>query len=271
LSIFQALVLGITQGLAEFIPISSSGHLVLIPWLFQWQDPGLTFDVALHAGTLLALVVYFRRDLVELVIAFVLGLQKRSFADPQAKLAGLLIIATVPGIIAGALLEQPAQTGFRAAWLVAIMLMALGVTLFAAEMFGKRYKDIEQMSLWDVVLVGVAQAFAIIPGVSRSGATITMGLFRGIKRSSAARFSFLLGIPITAGAAAKHIYEVARMGIPADEQAAFAVGVVSAAVVGFLAIAFLLRYLQRNSTLVFVAYRLVLGIAVLALALGRGS
>jgi undecaprenyl-diphosphatase len=266
----QALILGLVQGITEFVPISSSAHLVILPWLFGWEDPGLTFDVSLHLGTLLAVLAYFWRDWQEIGGGFIRGLARRAPFDEGARLGWFLLVGTIPGGLAGALLEHQAETVFRDLRLVASMLVVLGAVLLLAEYLQRHRKGLAQLTLLDCLLVGIAQASAIVPGVSRSGATITMGLLRGLQREAAARFSFLLATPIILGASAKRLSSLAQGGLPPDERLPFLLGTAAAALAGFATIALLLRYLQRHSTLPFVLYRFAAGLGILAVLFWRG-
>jgi len=286
-TILQAIILGIVQGLTEFIPISSSAHLVIIPWLFQWTDPALeslTFDVALHLGTLLALLVFFATDWVRLIRAGIASIVERKIgSDLDRRLAWLLIIGCIPGGIAGVLLESKITELFHApnapiqsAAMVAmgIIIALLGALLFLAERFARHERKMDQLTLKDAIAIGLAQAFAIFPGVSRSGSTITAGLALGLERETAARFSFLLSAPIIAGAGLKSLWEIYK-GIQAGAIASadlilFPAGFVAAAISGYLCIKFLLRFLQKNSTDIFVYYRWALAALVIVVALARG-
>ncbi|OPX91310.1 MAG: Undecaprenyl-diphosphatase [Pelotomaculum sp. PtaB.Bin117] len=260
LTVLQALVLGIVQGLGEFLPISSSAHLVLVPWVFKWQDPGLSFDVALHMGTLVAVVAFFWRDWARLITN---GLLRKPTRD--GSLFWYLVIATVPGALSGFFLEKQAETVFRNPVLIGIMLIVMGIALYWVDRKAARRKQLYGISLADSLFIGFLQALAIIPGVSRSGITMTAGRFRGLTRETAARFSFLLSTPIIFGAGVAKLDELSA----GDLNAAFITGVVSSAVVGFMSIGFLLRYLTERSFVVFVWYRFVVGIAVITLALVR--
>jgi undecaprenyl-diphosphatase len=262
MNIFQAIVFGAVQGLTEFLPVSSTAHLILLPWFLGWPDPGLAFDVALHAGTLVALLVYFREDWIALVGAG-LGVFRGRTKSPDARMAMLIVAATLPGAIAGVLFEHQVEDALRSPALIAGTLIALALVLVAAEMTGRRKKSVEEISWTDAMLVGAAQALAIVPGVSRSGSTITAGLFRNMQRDAAARFSFYLSAPIIAGAAAKKGLDIIKAGLGADQIAPLVAGIVASAVIGYIAIAFLMRYLQAHNTFLFVAYRIALGIVVL--------
>jgi len=261
LEILHAVVLGLVQGLGEFLPISSSAHLVLVPWLFGWRDPGLAFDVALHVGTLFAVVAYFWRDWLVLLHH---GLTARG--TREAVLFWYLVAATVPGALAGWLLEDYAETVFRAPLLVGTMLIVLGVVLYSADHLGRRLRQLGDITLGQALLIGVAQAFAIIPGVSRSGATITAARLLGIEREAATRFSFLLSTPIIFGAGVMQLKDITL----ADLNLPFVVGVAVSAATGFLAIGFLLRYVTTRNFNIFVWYRLALGLSVLAVVVYRG-
>lgn len=266
----QALILGIVQGLTEFLPVSSSAHLVVFPWLFQWKDPGLTFDVSLHAGTLLAVIAYFWRDWVRLVHGAWLGVKAgRPAGNGEARMFWLLALASIPGALAGAVLEDAAETTLRAPALISALLVGVGVILIVGERLGSRDRLLKHIGVRDAVLIGISQALAILPGVSRSGITITTGLFRGLTRDAAARFSFLMSTPIIGGAALFNMRHLAK-GLSGDERQAFAIGFTAAAVVGFLAIKLLMSYVQRNSLMVFAYYRFGFGALILGLLLMQG-
>jgi len=270
-TVWQALVLGIVQGLTEFLPISSSAHLILVPWLFGWPEPGLAFNVALHLGTLSAVLVYFSRDLLTIARGWLTGLaQRRPLGSPEARIGWAVLIGSVPAGVVGVLLNDAIDQYFHsggggtlAIGLTAVLLMALGAALWLAERAGRRSRSLTEVGLRDGFLVGVAQALALLPGVSRSGSTITAGLFLGFQRAAAARFSFILGIPAIVGAGMLETMHLLRTGLPASERTLFVVGMAASAVTGFLAIAFLLRFLQRRSTAVFVLYRFLLGVFIL--------
>ena len=263
IDVFEAIVLGMVQGIAEFLPISSRAHLILIPWLFGWPDPGLTFDVALHLGTLIALLLYFWKDWVDLTLS-AFKLLNADIKDTDSRLALYIILATIPGGIAGLLFEQ-LEDQISTPSVVAASLIGVAILMRMAEVQGRRKTDFETMRLADALTIGVAQAFAIIPGVSRSGVTITAGLFRGLTRPSAAEFSFLLSAPIVGGAAAKKLIDIARDGLPPGQELPFVVGTIVSALVGYICLAGLIRYLKGHTTFVFINYRIALGIIVLAL------
>jgi len=259
--------MGIVQGLTEFLPISSSGHLIIVPFLFGWTDPFITslaFSVMLHIGTLAALLVYFRSDWVRLVPAGLAAIRDRSFrGDPDRKLAWLLVAATIPAAIAGFLLSDVIETAFRDIGLVALTLVVGAVILWLADRRGGRSKGVEDVSFPVAVAIGAAQALALIPGISRSGISISASRLAGLDREAAARFSFLMATPITAGAA---LFELRR--VVAGETGLevslgpLVVGMIAAFASGMIAIGFLLRYLRTRSLNIFVAYRLVLATIV---------
>jgi undecaprenyl-diphosphatase len=262
---FQALILGLLQGLAEFIPVSSSAHLVLAPWVFGWQDPGLAFDVALHVGTLVALLWYFRAEWLRLLSSALVVVRTRSLQGPEERRLAYLVIGTIPGAIAGVLFERKADEAFRAPVLVASALIIMGILLWLVDLVAPTRRALAGMRWRDAVLIGIAQAFAIVPGVSRSGATITAGRALQLDRESAAVFSFLLSMPIIAGAAAHEMPRLVHAGLTAP----LLIGMISAAVSGWFAIAVVLRYVKRHSYGAFALYRVVLGASVLALAAYR--
>jgi undecaprenyl-diphosphatase len=268
MGIIEAFILGMVQGLGEFLPISSSAHLILVPWVFKWPDPGLGFDVALHCGTLLAVVVYFWRDMGLLIHGFwgSLNPATRDFQNKvYQKLAWLLIVASIPGAVIGKLLEEKAESVFRNPLLIAATLTLFGIVLWLADRCGKKAKGLEKAGWLDAILIGLSQALAIIPGVSRSGSTIAAGLGLGLKREDAARFSFLMSIPIIFGAGLVKIRHFGA-GVSHGE---LAVGCLAAAVFGFLSIRFLLRYVTGHDYNIFVWYRIALSVLVLAIALLR--
>ncbi len=268
MSLTQVVVLAILQGITEFLPISSSAHLALAPWLFGWKDQGLTFDIALHIGTLAAVGLYFFRDWVQLV-AQAFGV--RHGRDPELaanrRLLWLLAAATVPAAVAGYFLKETVETTLRSPVVMGVMLIAIGGVMAVAERVGRRLRGIARITLGDAMIIGGAQALALVPGTSRSGITISAGLFRGLDRAAAARFSFLLSTPVVAAAAAKAMLDLVEQGgVPAQLASHFALGVVLSAVTGCLAISLLLRFLRNHGLYVFIYYRIAFGALVLALA-----
>jgi undecaprenyl-diphosphatase len=269
----QAIVLGIVQGLTEFLPVSSSGHLIVVPALLNWHDPfieSLAFSVMLHVATLAALLIYFARDWARLIPAGLAALRDRSFkADPDRRLAWLLAATTVPAVIVGVLLNDLIETAFREPRLVAMTLVIGAAILWLADRMGSRTRTIDQLSFGSALGIGAAQALALIPGVSRSGISISAGLFAGLDREAAARFAFLMATPITAGAgiweARKILAGEAGVDLPLVPLLA---GMLASLVAGLLAITVLLRYLRSHGVGVFVAYRLVLAAVVVVAWLG---
>ena len=292
MQLLQSIVLGLVQGLTEFIPVSSSAHLVIVPWLFGWDDPifrSLGFDVALHMGTLVALVVFFWNDWVRLIGAWFKSIgQLKIGADPDRRMAWFLLVACIPGAVFGVLFERKIEQLFHPEGMpilassmiaMAVIIALLGALLLLADRLAKHMRPIGAIGLKDAILIGLSQALAIFPGVSRSGSTITAGLALGLEREAAARFSFLLSAPIIAGAGAKSLYDFLRGHEAASGAAAssFAaglpvvlIGFIVAALSGFLCIKVLLSFLQKHTTKAFVYYRWALAILVVAFALARG-
>jgi undecaprenyl-diphosphatase len=266
--LLQVVVLALIQGITEFLPVSSTAHLALAPWLLGWTDPGLTFDIALHVGTLLAVLAYFFRAWLQ-IIAHGFGVR---FGDDEMlrqnpRLLWLLVIGTVPAGVIGFLFEKQAESTLRSPFVIGAMMIIIGGVMWASERVGTRQKNLGAVTFVDSLVIGTGQALAVVPGVSRSGITITAGLFRNLDRVAAARFSFLLATPVIAGAAAKKFFDMMKHGgIPAEMHMPFALGITVSALSGFVVIAFFLRYLQRRSLYFFIYYRIVFGIIVIALA-----
>ncbi len=251
----HTIVLGIVQGLGEFLPISSSAHLIVVPWLAGWQDHGLALDVALHIGTLFSVLLYYRETWLRL---FRSVLSKSEELKPDRKLFQQLVVATIPGVIIGLAGKDYAETIFRSPLLIAGTLSVMGVVLWLADQYwSKKTREISSITWKDCVLVGISQGFAIVPGFSRSGTTITAGLILGFRREEAAKFSFLLSAPIIAGAAVLQIPAILENKLYSDP--AFWLGICTAGIVGYLAIAFLLKFVSKKSYLPFAIYRLVAG------------
>jgi undecaprenyl-diphosphatase len=287
-NLLQSLILGILQGLTEFIPISSSAHLIVLPWLFGWGERmlnSLTFDVALHLGTLIAVLLYFAADWVRLFKAGVASVVERRIGeDPDRKMAWYLVIGTIPGGVVGLLAESTIEGLFHrpgvpiaasAMIALAVILALLGAFLLLADRRRAGHGlTMDHLSLKEVVIIGLAQALAIFPGVSRSGATITAGLALGLKREAAARFSFLLSAPIIGGAGAKSLYTIAKEiqanGLASVDIVAFAAGFLAAAVSGYLCIKYLLRFLAKHPVTVFVLYRWALAALIIGVVVVRG-
>ena len=268
--LYQVVILAIVQGLTEFLPISSTAHLYLTSWLLGWKPETLGFDIALHIGTLAAVLIYFFRDWLQIVGQ---GLGMSYGHDAELKhnraMLWLLAIGTIPVGVAGYIFKAQAETSWRSPMVMATMLIVVGVLMGLAERLCKRERDLAGLNLADAATIGLAQALAVVPGTSRSGITITAGLQRNLNRQAAARFSFLLSTPAIAGAAGKDLHDLLQHGIPGDMKMAYALGIVVSGVVGIAVIAWFLRFLQRNSLTFFVYYRIVFGIIVLALAFFR--
>jgi undecaprenyl-diphosphatase len=267
--IYQAVILAIVQGITEFLPISSSAHLALAPWLFGWKDQGLTFDIALHFGTLLAVLLYFARDWAQ-IFAQAFGINYSP--DPDLRLnrtmLWLLALASLPIGFFGFFFEKQAETTLRNPIIIGTMLIVVGLVMWYADREGRRDRGLGSIGVTDAVSIGFAQALAIVPGTSRSGVTITAGLFRGLDRYAAGRFSFLLSTPAITAAAAKAFHDLYKEGgIPPDMRTPFFVGMGVSAAVGCLVIALFLKFLRANSLRFFVFYRVVLGLFILTLAL----
>jgi undecaprenyl-diphosphatase len=259
-NILHAAVLGALQGFTEVLPISSSAHLILVPWLLKWPESGLTFDVALHLGTFIALTFYFRRDIVEMTTSFLEALTSRSLDTPAKRLPFLIIAATVPAAVMGKLFEDPLEKIFRSnPLLIASILIVFGIILGIADIAGRKRLAMNEIRPASAMIIGLFQCLALIPGVSRSGITITAGLMLGFTRESAARFSFLLSLPIVAGAALLKTVHLATHGIPADEGLPMLVGILVSAVTGYISVAFLLKFVQKHSISPFVWYRVIAG------------
>ncbi|HYL40684.1 MAG TPA: undecaprenyl-diphosphate phosphatase [Candidatus Binatus sp.] len=272
--IVQALVMGLTQGLTEFLPVSSSGHLIVVPFLLGFTDPfidSLAFSVMLHLGTLVALLVYFRADWLRLIPAGLAAIRDRSLHDPvsgranhERRLAWLLVVATIPAVIAGVLLNDVIETNVRSPGLVAVMFVVGAAILWLADRFGRHAEGVDEVTFPLALGIGVAQAVALIPGISRSGISISAGLFAGLTREAAARFSFLMATPVIAGAGAWEGLKLLRgQGGPAVELGPLLVGMLAALVAGVLAIEVTLRYLRTHPVTIFAVYRVIIAIVVL--------
>jgi undecaprenyl-diphosphatase len=275
--IVQAIIIGIVQGLTEFLPVSSSAHLIVIPRILGWDDALINspeFVVMLHMGTLAALLVFFWRDVLDLLGAFWALLRERSFGDdPNRKLSLVLLLSIIPAGLFGLVLEDWIDAFFRDSVLIIPLILVIGAAiLWLAERFGTRDRGLDKAEYSDAAVIGVAQALALFPGISRSGITIAAGLFRGLEREAAARFAFLMGIPIIAGAGLWKMRSIATGAAGDVDLVVLAAGVIAAAISGWLAIGLLLRYLRTHSTGIFIAYRLIAAAvwAVLIVATGSG-
>lgn len=264
MDVVAAALLGVVQGLTEFLPVSSSGHLILARAFFGWEAGrfGLAFDVACHAGTLLAVVAYFRREIVQLAIAAPGSLAGRD--GPWERTGRLIAVGTVPAIAVGGLFADAIETTLRSPAIVAVALAAGAAGLLLAERAGRRTRAAGSLGYGEAFGIGVGQAAALVPGVSRSGATLTVAMLCGLKRDEAARFTFLLSLPAVLAAAGKEGFELARTGADALPVAVFAAGLASSAVVGYLTVKYFIRYLAAHSLLVFAGYRFILAAATAA-------
>jgi undecaprenyl-diphosphatase len=269
--LYQVLIYAIVQGITEFLPISSSAHLELIPKLFGWVDPGLEFDIALHVGTLIAVLGYFTKDWIQIAgqgFGFSIGTDEE--LKRNRMLLWLLAVGSIPIGIAGVIFKKKAEGEWRNQLLIGIMLVVIGIVMWIGERVGRHKRDIGAIGWFDAAVIGIAQALAVVPGTSRSGITITAGLFRNLNRDACARFSFLLATPTIAAAALLDVWSMRKTGgIPADMRMPFIVGILVSAIVGAIVIGFFLRYLKARTLYPFIYYRIVFGIIVIALALFR--
>lgn len=269
LELLQAIILGIVQGLTEFLPVSSSGHLLLGQYFLGLDQDrfGLSFDVALHLGTLVAVVSFFWRDLLRMGFAFLRSFRHRDMADRDQRMAYLVIASTVPAALVGFLFEGFFENTVRSPWVVVLNLVIVGVLFIVGEAVGTRSREASKLTFREAIGIGFAQAAALVPGVSRSGATMTLGLFLGLRREEAARFSFLMSVPIIAGAGGLKLGEVIAEGLSLFDTLLFVAGFASSAVVGYLAIRFFVRYIANHSLRAFAYYRFALAAVVVVLLL----
>lgn len=268
MTLLEALVLGAVQGITEFLPISSTAHLRVVPALLGWKDPGAAYSAVIQLGTTAAVIVYFFGDVWRIARSMLLGLKKREpMHDQDARIGWYVAIGTVPIVIAGLSLKSYIENQFRSLWVIAGALIVLALVLFAAERLAKHVRDMDALGLRDGVLIGLAQAIALVPGSSRSGVTLTAGLMLGLTRETAARFSFLLSIPATTAAGIyelKHLIEALQLG-QGPGVAAMVVGTASSFAFGYAAIAGMLRFLRTRTTLIFIVYRVALGVGLILL------
>lgn len=272
--LLQAILLGVVQGLTEFLPISSTAHLILVPWLLGWESPllnSLTFDLALHGGTIVAVLAYFARDWVQLFNGFLASLRSRNLQAPGARMAWLVGIGTIPAVVIGLLLEKLAESTFRSPLQVAVVLAVFSFVFLWAERAAKKIRATETLTFPEAVMIGLAQAVAIIPGVSRSGATISAGLLLGLDRSSAARYSFLLSTPIIVGATLKQLTSLRGVTISSNEMLLILIGAISAGITGWLCIRWFLRFVAHRGLGAFAWYRLALAAVVILVYFARGA
>jgi undecaprenyl-diphosphatase len=278
MTIIQAIILGIIQGLTEFVPVSSSAHLVLVPWMLDWPQPGLLFDTMVHWGTLLAVLTYFWRDWLEMIVAFFRSLMTRGpwstapdgrLADPHSRLAWGMIIGSIPAALIGFLFEDFFTGLFGAPVVVAALLFATPIILILGERLSRPTRGLATLSVSDALLVGIGQAVAVAPGISRSGTTIVVGMLRGLNREAAARFSFMLSMPAIFGAGLLQLVQVITGNEPPVDIAILIAGFLAAAISGYLCIKYLLAYLRHGRLYVFAAFCVVVATACLILAAVR--
>ncbi len=269
MDIFQAIILGIVQGITEFAPVSSSAHLVLVPWLLGWREPSLAFDTVLHLGTLVAVLAVFWRDVLMLVAAWFRSFKPEGRKASEARLAWVLIVGTIPAAVLGYFLKKSFEELFSQPMWVGGFLIVTALALAAAEQLGRRQGDATRLTALRGFLVGVAQAVAIAPGISRSGATITAGMAMGLSRSESAKFSFLLSIPIILGAAGSQLRDLAKAGGLETSAGPMVAGFLVAAISGYICISLLLQYLRTRSLYVFAVYCALVGVVAVAVGLFR--
>ncbi|MCL2760379.1 MAG: undecaprenyl-diphosphate phosphatase [Desulfuromonadales bacterium] len=264
MNVFHAFILGIVQGLTEILPISSSAHLILIPYLLKWPESGLTFDVALHVGTLIALAAYFWRDILDLTFNFFKSIAAREAPTPESRLPWYILVATIPGAIVGKLFEGPVENIFRHSLIyICLFIIIFGIVLGFADSTGAKKLKMDKLSLKAAIIIGFAQCLALFPGISRSGITIVTALFLGYNRPTAARFSFLMSLPIVLGAAILKTLELVKTGIPTGEMTNLLVGIATSAIFGYISVVFLLKLVQKRSLYPFVWYRIIAGLICL--------
>ncbi|MBF0278602.1 MAG: undecaprenyl-diphosphate phosphatase [SAR324 cluster bacterium] len=263
---FQALVLGIVQGLTEFLPISSTAHLRIVPHLIGWDDPGAAFSAVIQLGTLVSVIVYFRGDVVKLSLAAIESLMKRNlWLSGESRLAWAIALGTFPIVLLGLLFKETIETEARGLMVIGISLIVFAVFLFISEKISLQKRVISELSVKDVLIIGICQAFALIPGCSRSGSTITGGLFLGLKREDAARFSFLLGLPAIAGSGLFELFSLFEDGLGQTGIIEILIGISAAFVSGYYSIELLLNFIKKHGTIIFVLYRIILGTTILFL------
>ncbi|MFA6210089.1 MAG: undecaprenyl-diphosphate phosphatase [Candidatus Obscuribacterales bacterium] len=271
ITLVEALTLGVVQGLTEFLPISSTAHLRVVPALCHWQDPGAAYSAVIQLGSVVAVLAYFFKDLVSIATGAFAAIKNKDYGDRDLRMVGAIIVGTIPicviGLLLKPLLEQDSSP-LRSVNVIGCASIVMGLLLVVAEKFAKHVRTLEDITGKDGALVGLAQAIALIPGCSRSGSTLTMAMLLDLKRAEAARFSFLLGIPAVTLAGLLELYHMVKDGLVSDSSGltSLAVGLVSSVVVSYLSIAWLIRYLQQHNTWIFVGYRLIFGITVLILS-----
>lgn len=267
MTLLQSIILGIIQGITEFLPISSSAHLVIAPYLFGWKIPaqdGFIFDVLVQLGTLLAVIIYFRKDLAKIIVAVINGLiHRQPFSDPMSRLGWLLVLATLPAVIAGVLFKNQVEQAFASPLAAALFLLGTALFLVIAELVGKRNRQLDSVTWLDALISGLFQAVSLLPGISRSGSTITGGMIRNLDRPSAARFSFLMSIPVMIGAGALELLDLFKSPNLSSQLPSVIVGFVFAAIVGYLSIRWLLSFIIRRPLYIFAIYCVIISIITL--------
>lgn len=267
MTITEAIILGLVQGLTEFIPVSSTAHLLIVPSILGWGDPGAAASAVIQFGTLLAAIIYFFRDIVRLIGGFFRGLiSRRPLADVDSREAWLVVIGTIPIVVLGLLFKKHIESTFRGLWIVTTMVIVVAILMQIAEAYAKRrqFRGFDDMTVTDAVVIGIGQCLALIPGSSRSGSTIMPAIFRGIDRPTAARYSFLLSIPAVGGAGFLELFKE-RHALGALGWTPIVVAIVVAFISGYASIWFLIRYLRTHTTHVFIYYRYVLGATMIAM------
>jgi undecaprenyl-diphosphatase len=270
-SLVEALTLGVVQGLSEFLPISSTAHLRVVPALFHWQDPGAAYSAVIQLGSVVAVLAYFFKDLVSIATGALAAIKNKDYGDRDLRMVGAIVVGTIPicviGLLLKPLLEQDGSP-LRSINVIACAAIVMGLLLVVAEKFAKHVRTLDDITGKDGALVGLAQAIALIPGCSRSGSTLTMAMLLGLKRAESARFSFLLGIPAVTLAGLLEFYHMVKDGLAGETaMTSLAVGLVSSTVVSYLSIAWLIRYLQQHNTWIFVGYRLIFGVSLLIMSM----
>jgi undecaprenyl-diphosphatase len=273
MTILQSIILGIIQGLTEFLPISSSAHLVITPYIFGWNIPaqaGFVFDVLVQLGTLLAVILFFRKDLYQIILGVINGLiKKQPFVEPNSRLGWMLVLASIPAVIAGLLFKDPVERALGSPVTAALLLLGTAVLLVIAEWLGKRNRQFESVSWLDALIMGLFQAISLLPGISRSGSTITGGMLRNLDRPAAARFSFLMSVPVMIGAGALATIDLIKSPDFTGQIPTLVIGFVTAAIVGYLSIRWLLAYLVKRPLYLFAIYCVVVSVTVLLFSFFR--
>ena len=266
MTMIEAVVLGVVQGLTEFLPVSSTAHLRVVPAVLGWSDPGAAYSAVIQLGSVVAAIAYFRQDIIDITSGAIRGIKEKDFDNQDLRIAGAIAIGTLPICILGLLLKKIIETKFRALTVIGAASIVMGIMLFLAERFGKHRRGIDSIGGRDGLLVGLGQAMALIPGCSRSGSTLTVAMFLGMKRDEAARFSFLLGMPALILSGLLELKDMVHEGLTGTAVNDLVVGLIVSTIVSYLAIAWFLKFLKNHATWVFVGYRLLFGIAVIFMA-----